>query len=181
MFNLSRSWLRYLSIFNSWFKVLYFFYLSPFLPPLCFPLVLLSCGKIFLQMRVAWMIGCEIRVSLAEFWDSTLDEFITGRLINCKSRFLHFPSTCNHKRWSKCQGFSSNNIFELPCLSVSSPLPLHFFPADISIFFTNLLIARIGLWYSSQVLIKPHLSPLSFWFLKMSLPSSPGSEPKVFR
>lgn len=92
----------------------------------CFLLVLSSCGKIFLQMRVSWMIGCKIRVSLGEFSDSTLDEFITGRLINCKSRFLHFPSTCSH-RWSKCQGFSSNNIFELPCLSVSSPLPLHFF------------------------------------------------------
>lgn len=119
------------------------------------------------------------RTEREESSNNTWKAFITGRIVSCKNWTLNFPSNCSKKGGQNVKVFPAIIFFELLCLSVSAPLPLHFFCRYQHIL-TNLLIARISLWYSSRVLIKHHLSPPSFWFVKTPLPSPPRLLTKGF-
>lgn len=76
-------------------------------------------------MGAAWLCG---EAELQESWNNPSNEWMDCRE-NSQTQKLgpEFPFCVFHKRWSECQGFSSNGVFELLCLSVDSPLSLRFF------------------------------------------------------
>lgn len=97
--------------------------------------------------------------------NDTLNTFIARRIISCRNQTLYFPSSCTIKDGTNVKVFLTIIFFSGPlCLSGSSPLPLYFFffSCRHQHILTNLLIAPISPWYSSQVLIKHHLSPSDF-------------------
>lgn len=91
-----------------------------------------------------------------------------------------FPFCVFHKRWSECQGFSSNSIFELLCLLVGSPLSLHFFCRYQHIFHKPADCSHQPVAFISRAHQAPFVPSELLIFLKNAFTSSPSSQLKVF-
>lgn len=64
--------------------------------------------------------------------NTSLDEFITGRIINSKNWTLHFSCSSTRRDSQNVKIFLAIILSELLCLSVSSPVPLLFFFLQVS-------------------------------------------------